>query len=254
MVTTNFKGGMGNQMFQYAFGRIIAEHKGHKLAISNPDNRKELFTNFPNAGAVEGKETGHNLLQLTPDLQYLNLEQALNHDGAIYLHGYWQKHYYYTPYEDRIRQWFAYDDSQHEKPDPSDLVVHMRLGDQLKPEPIGLPPTVDVYVDLIKQIAPQRCILISDEPDEPFIAPIRALPNVVVRRGSQMEDFSMLKHAKRAIISQSTFAWWATFLGNLDTIYVPLTSSGRRCLWKKCPAVQDIDLIPLTNRYIPFSI
>ena len=25
MVTTTFKGGMGNQMFQYAIGRIIAE-------------------------------------------------------------------------------------------------------------------------------------------------------------------------------------------------------------------------------------
>src|ERR1035441_5271041 len=55
MITTCFKGGMGNQMFQYALGRIIAEAKGYKLEISDPDNRGNLlFDQFKNAGGVEG--------------------------------------------------------------------------------------------------------------------------------------------------------------------------------------------------------
>lgn len=245
---------MENQMFQYAFGRIIAEHKGYKLAISDPDKRQhQLFDNFPNAVTVDGKEVHHNQRPFAPDFQYINIDDALNHDGAIYLHGYWQKHYYYTPHAEKIRKWFAYDDSQHEKPLPTDLVVHVRLRDQLRPEPIGL-PSQETYVELLRKIPYQRCILLSDKPDEPYLDPIKRLPGVVVKHSTQMADFTMIKHAKRLVISQSMFAWWAHFLGDPDVVFVPLTVTPTRCLWKKCPAVQDVDLIPLTGRYVSFSI
>ena len=255
MITTCFKGGMGNQMFQYALGRIIAEAKGYKLEISDPDNRGNLlFDQFKNAGGVDGKEVKENTMACAHDLQYLDMNAVMGHNGHVLLHGYWQKYYYYTPHADKIRQWFAYDDSQFEKPEPDDVVIHMRLGDQLKPDKIGLPETVQVYIDLLNTIPHKRCILVSDDPSDLFLAPLRALPNVEVKHGSQMADFTMIKCAKRVIISQSTYAWWATFLGTPDQVWAPLTSSQHRCLWKACPAVQDIDLIPLNNMYNIFKI
>jgi hypothetical protein len=256
MVSVQFKGGMGNQMFQYAIGRILAEAKGHKLEILDPDKRQELLlkqfpaTNIP----VEGKEIRESTMSVAHDLQYMDFEAVKNHGGHVFLHGYWQKHYYYTPYKDKVREWFAYDDSQFAKPDPEDLVLHVRLGDQLKPEPIGLPESSETYVELLKKIPHKKCILISDELDSPFLDPVKKFPTVVPTKGSQMGDFTMLKYAKRAIISQSTYAWWATFLGNPDKVWAPLSHGIRRCLWKVCPAVQDIDLIPLDNTYEIFKI
>ena len=254
MVTTIFKGGMGNQMFQYAIGRIIAEHKGHKLSVGDPDNVKhKMFDVFKNAALIDGREDHNNPMTIGNDLQYFDLEAAKNHQGAVVLYGYWQKHYYYTKYRDQIRQWFTYDDSAYEKPNANDLVLHVRLGDQLHPEPIGLPATAEAYVDLIKRIPHERCLLISDEPDEPWLAPPRAHPTVKVRKGTQMEDFTLLKYAKKAIISQSTFAWWATYLGEPEKIWAPLCADGRRN-WRLCPAAQDIDLIPMDNTYQIFKI
>ena len=254
MITTTLKGGLGNQMFQYAIGRIIAEEKRHKLEINDPDNRREqLFNTFPFVCGVEGNDTKENTLNVAHDLQYLDMHAVLGHSGHVFLHGYWQKHYYYTPHKEKIKKWFDYEDSQYEKPEPTDLVLHVRLGDQLKPNPIGLPASAETYVDLLKKIPHERCILVSDEPDEPFLAPVRAFPTVVVKRGTQMADFTMIKHAKRVIISQSTFSWWASFLGEPETIWAPVTTDGR-ILWKSCPAAQDIDLVPLNGTYRKFQI
>lgn len=188
-----------------------------------------------------------------PDLQFLNLDEAIGHSGYVFLHGYWQKHYYYTPHKEKIKTWFNYDDSQYEKPEPTDLVIHVRLGDQLKPNPIGLPASAETYVELLKKIPHERCILVSDEPEEPFLAPVRAFPTVVVKHGNQMADFTMIKCAKRIILSQSTFAWWAAFLGDPETVWAPVTADGR-ILWKNCPAVQDVDLVPLNGTYRKFMI
>jgi len=254
MITTTFKGGLGNQMFQYAIGRIIAEAKGHKLEINDPDNRRQqLLDTFPNAIGIDGDATKENTLNVAPDLQYLDLPAVRGHSGHVFLHGYWQKHYYYTPHKEKLKEWFTFDDSKYQKPDPDDLVLHVRLGDQLKPNPIGLPPSAETYVELLKQIPHKRCILVSDEPDEPFLAPVRHFPTVVTKIGKQMEDFAMIKHAKRVIISQSTFAWWASFLGDAETIWAPVTTDGR-ILWKSCPAVQDVDLVPLNGTYRKFKI
>ncbi len=255
MITTHFKGGLGNMMFQYAIGRIIAEKKEYKLEIQDPDNNgSRLFKNFPSASAVEGKEVKENTMACAPDRQYLDMDAVNGHGGHIFLHGYWQKHYYYTPHKENIRQWYAYDDSQFEKPSETDLVLHVRLGDQLKPEPVGLPETSETYVDLLKKIPHERCILISDEMDSPFLDPVKKFPTVVPKKGTLMEDFTMLKYAKRAIISQSTYAWWATFLGKPEKVWAPLSLGTRRCLWRVCPAVQDIDLIPMDNTYEIFKI
>ncbi len=257
MVSVQFKGGMGNQMFQYAIGRIIAEHKGHKLELLDPDKRKDLlFNQFPSItdNGVDGKEVKENTMPVAHDLQYMDLEAVKNHGGHVYLHGYWQKHYYYTPHKEKIRQWFSYSDDQFEKPLPTDLVLHVRLGDQLKPVPIGLPESAETYVELLKKIPHERCILISDELDSEFLDPVKKFPTVVPKKGSQMGDFTMIKYAKRVIISQSTYAWWATFLGEPEKVWAPLSLGTRVHLWKVCPAVQDIDLIPFGNVYEIFKI
>ena len=54
MIIIKLTSGLGNQMFQYAIGRIIAEGKGYKLEIQDLDNKKDLlFKNFRRAGVLK---------------------------------------------------------------------------------------------------------------------------------------------------------------------------------------------------------
>jgi hypothetical protein len=53
---------------------------------------------------------------------------------------------------------------------------------------------------------------------------IQDLP--VVNSASTLEDFALQMRARRLIISQSSFNWWAAFLGEPEMIIAPATNFG----------------------------
>jgi hypothetical protein len=60
-----------------------------------------------------------------------------------------------------------------------------------------------------------------------------------------MRDFLYMMYADTLIMSQSSFCWWAAFLGGryrqLRTVYCPL-SLNAKAMWKSKPELDDIDL------------
>jgi hypothetical protein len=254
MVVINYLGRLGNQMCQYAIGRVIAEKKGHRLGFNN----ETLLRNyFPNAIPIDGVvDTSNHLIMGTVGApphnlcQYLDWETALNHKGLLLLHGYFQKHYYYTPYLPEIQKWFTYDDSSHEKPDEGDVVVHVRLGDDLEH---GYYLPMKVRLDILAKMEYNRCIIVTDSPNEPILNEFAHLKNVFISQGTMMEDFTWMKYAKRIILSQSSFSWWASFLGNQTEVYVPLNTKDVRW-WKYAPQQDDIDFIPDNSKYIKIKL
>jgi hypothetical protein len=101
-----------------------------------------------------------------------------------------------------------------------------------------------------------RCIIVTDAPNHPLLDGFREIKNVVIRNKSRMEDFAFMKYAKRLILSQSTFSWWASFLGDQEKVYAPLTINNNvPHYWKATPTLlNDVDLIPDNNKYIKFYI
>lgn len=252
MVIIGIKAELGNVMFQYAFGRIIAEKKGYKLLFDESlayVRMEEFFKTFPNATIPDGKEVVDNIMFVGCDLQHLDLNTVLNHSGGVHLQGYWQKHHYYFPYRDQIREWFKYDDSMHEKPDVDDIVVHYRA--KFNPGIIAEYITpVPKFLEILKRLDYKNCVIVTDLPMSPQLDVFKTeLKNVVVRAGTLLEDFTYMKYAKRLVLAQSTFSWWAAFLGNPDKVYAPMSLVPAPCCWKAYPDVQDIDLIPLNNTY-----
>ena len=70
--------------------------------------------------------------------------------------------------------------------------------------------------------------------------------NATIYSKSILEDFTYIKNAGTALISQSTFAWWAVFLGNPHEIYFPFTQTNK--MWKETPTRDDIDLFFNTTK------
>jgi hypothetical protein len=185
-------------------------------------------------------------------IQNLEYADAMNHGGKIVLAGFFQQYRLYELHTERLKYMFNYDDSIYERPNENDLVVHIRLGDC-----VGLHNALDIsiYVDIIKSINYDKCIILTDSPDSPLLREIRLMRETYIRSKSVLEDFSFMKNAKTLIISQSTFSWWASFFGNQTRVYVPLDSrKNDRYAWKLNPENDGIDLIPKNEKYIKVEI
>ena len=66
-----------------------------------------------------------------------------------------------------------------------------------------------------------------------------------------MVDFKTLLTSENIAISQSSFSWWAEFLGTHKNIFFPYTE--QHGMWKLIPGQDDIDLFytsPETKKII----
>jgi len=131
-VEVRFKGRLGNNMFQYVIGRIIAEHHGFELdcrpraalhlqrkKASNPRSTLAgLARYFSSAPLFIPGTRSHNLVESfvvgdTPgwDGYSIDLNKILanSEPRKIILAGYFQRYEYFQPYRDNVRQWLSFD-------------------------------------------------------------------------------------------------------------------------------------------------
>jgi len=253
MVTSQLIGGLGNQMFQYSLGRIIADIKNYNHYTANLEMLSQYFPNIHNITdritttdntVVVGYGSSNNFIQ------HVDLQSILEHDGGIHLNGFFQKHFLYSDYRSELRELFTFANNK-DVPGTGDIVVHIRLGDYVQLNHYLSPL---IYLNIINKLEYDNCIIVTDDPNNEFMNSFRSLRNCYIVSNSILDDFAFIYNAKRAIISQSTFSWWATFLGAQDQVYIPLHTSHNGYPWKLFPGIDDIDLVPTHSKYIKVPI
>lgn len=244
MIEVKYVGRLGNNLFQYCLGRILAEKLGYCL-------KADPIPGFPNtAYPLNGNDYSSYDSEVLQG-QQINLEQVVStpRKRRIVLDGFFQRYEYYKPYREIIKDnWLR---MAQEISDSStiiglkDMVIHVRLGDFFQHRAV-LP--FSWYKNLLENVPYDKLYLVTDEPDNPYLFRFKKY-NPIVRSSTNnpIDDFGFITRFKKIVQSQSTFSWWASFLSNATEIYTPVPLEG---YWSGIGYGSDIDLRVEESKYI----
>lgn len=257
MIISVLHGGLGNQLFQYAVGRALADRRRAPLFLDGSeffysDYRQGDLWKFrvrarllplPASQALDGSPAG-NAAKAAVKAVARRLVRTLNDPGTGYdprvaalswfsrLDGHWQTERYFAP--DRAR--LLADLSPRDPPPPAlarwlertageeTVAVHVRRGDLVSVDryarSIGtLHP--DYYEAALSRLRARigggaRACVFSDDPawcerHLPRVLPMEIVSGAVTH--SAFEDFVAMSRCRHFVIANSTFSWWAAWLG-----------------------------------------
>lgn len=269
-VEVRYLGHLGNNLFQYALGRILAEELGSALVCrAMPDARGwgvvedmsgivDRFASQSSAFA-DAPQTLPGQACDTPQLRYvigekhswsghgINLSYLLRHGHGqrIILHGYFQRAEYYLPYRQRIARWFALpDDSALPRLGARDVLVHLRQSLDM----LLLDRAIDMrfYVEALTDMAPARVYVCGLGIDDAVRAALAPFAPVYLDLPA-LATLKVIMNARRIVLANSTFSWWGAWLSQADEIVYPRVA---RNFWGADRADVALEVPEARYRYI----
>lgn len=237
MISVKFMGQIGNQLFQYLVGKILAEKTG--LMYPSPPS-------FLDKGGHPVRWSGKPIWKMTPtpgihimdtERKY-HLMHVLDWDAfdptckITITHGYFQKWANFRAWKDRIRnEWLPIPRERFVETDDEAVYVHVRrtdyvnVGNNRPPDRAtqGYATSIEEFRQCLTEFPDaKRLVIVTDAPRDRFIQLFdQLLPSTVSGRPWD-EDFLLLASARNLLMSQSTFSWWAGFLGRAQRIVCPI--------------------------------
>jgi hypothetical protein len=251
MIRVTLTGGMGNQMFQYATGRRLADHLGTGLTldISGYVNPKPHLTPRHyelSAFAIRAEldDRDHFSRRLLTRLQETMpipargirtqlREQSFSFDPRVLsapdgtvLHGYWQSELYFSDIRARI-----VDDFQFIEPpdavnqamaarihDVTAVSLHVRRGDYVTNQRHGTKP-LDYYSAALEimsaKIDEPHFFVFSDDPSWCKQNLRIEHPTTYIDHNNAdtgYKDLGLMSQCRHHIIANSSFSWWGAWL------------------------------------------
>jgi hypothetical protein len=272
MIIVKLIGGMGNQMFQYAFARALSLKTNTEFKID--------------LSFLKIKDSGSNYVHRDFDLDIFNIpeniisetqinnshiirEQIFSYsqnivddikqkiDVDLYLDGYWQSYKYFEEFEIQIKKDFEFKNLIENNKDidvknmindimgSNSVMVNIRRTDYLNNDFHGVMGVE--YINKASKIIDSRInnpryFVFSD--DIEWCEENVKLDNMVIvnheYKGDRFDLYlQLMKSCKHFIIPNSTFAWWSAWLGdNKNKIVISPKS------WFTNDSINTNDLIP----------
>lgn len=243
-------GGLGNQLFQYSFGRALTISSGRRLILDEtPDKRgrfpfylrhfafyKEMDTH-QRQQCIHRNKVARKIAELVGKSPVIIKEESLSFQEMeldlsknFYFDGYWQSEKYFSDISDIIRS-----DLQITTPPSAKnqrcmdeirsspaISLHIRRGDYLLPVHVEFhgAPSMKYYYDALRFVADRMTeepvvYIFSDEPA--WVRNNIDLPyetRVVGHNDAinSFEDIRLMSACRHHIIANSTFSWWGAWL------------------------------------------
>jgi len=276
MIYSRLFGRAGNQLFQYAAGRALADHLGCDLVLdtryvdANWD-RTDCFGHFENARFL--RNTALPPSKMDGALRYgfwralgrnprLVRETSLGFDPAFfdtpdnsYLHGYWQSEKYFAPISDAIRHDLAMTTpldpanaamAVRIAETPNSVSLHLRRGDYLAAGNYAA-CTEHYYRSALAALAdrlgqPLTCFVFSNDPawarDNLALGQDRVIVDLNDEKTGHF-DMHLMSLCAHNIIANSSFSWWGAWLNaNPDKLVAAPQH------WFATPAQDNPDICP----------
>ena len=234
-------GRLGNQMFQYAALRGIAEKNGYDFCIPPEDHPTYADYALFLAFKMEGVKTGIISGDTVEEASYEFDENLFNNcPDNVNLEGFYQTEKYFKHIEEQIRKDFTFKDdileSCKEYMDEYDDIsfLHIRRGDNIGREEYYPVPSALWTREMVEKHFPDKLILICTDDlewvqsqeafkDDKFLISETRLyyeTPVMVGGGSYKNslvpyyDLCLMSLCNGGIIANSSMSWWGAWLQN----------------------------------------
>jgi len=233
-------GGLGNQLFQAAFGTAVEARFGVEVRyLADPTatdiyGRRYLLDRFP---ALAGKLSPAAAAEGLPaygdqGVDEGSLGQALSEERDLIFTGYWQGERYFFGQDDAIATSLQLDPTPDLLAEGDNLRAAGAIGMHVRRSEYGHHglAMAAYYRTAIAQIrretGPAPVVCFSDEPLFcEFV--FRDISDLTVMRSASddpLRDFYLLSSNRHFAIANSSFSWWAAWLGakQYSIVYAPL--------------------------------
>jgi len=260
MIVVKFDGMLGNNLFQYAFCRLLAERMGLELGYEVVSKLTvygggyctidALTDYFPNAPlSVPGKRI------MEPE-EMISTHHIIDVDDIVknktnrrlFIHGFFQRMDYYEPHKDKIKKWFKMKDVVRPPYAKNDIVLVIRKGSDFSPWELPL-CYYDQAINSLSNVGRvYACGVNIDEKVKNHLSKYKP----IYFNGSPIESFQFIGFFNRIIIPNSTFAWWAAYLSDAKEIVAPRSHDYFGCYG--FTGFKEVDLHMRESRYKEFII
>ncbi|MYE36745.1 MAG: alpha-1,2-fucosyltransferase [Rhodobacteraceae bacterium] len=253
MIIADLRGGLGNQMFQYAAGRALCLRIGVNLGLFDHNRKTDIIPNQLDQFNIKVENNPKSLLPPSRSsngilwmLWKLGLTKPkVFRQGGLgynpkfeevtentYLRGYWQSERFFHDYKDVIRSDFEFTSKptgqnleihQEIQETESSISLHVRRGDYLnqKNKSIFSSCSREYYEQAVGLIAEQcqitpKVYVFSDDPEwvtNHFKLPFGMRVMTHNSADQAIEDLRLMIACKHHIIANSSFSWWGAWLG-----------------------------------------
>lgn len=255
-------GGIGNQLFQYSFGRYVNIEFNEVINyVQAPHSRREIVHdskladfNFPHSKNLERGDIlseyrvrvcrylcarNQNLRKLI--LRYLGFylqdgtgydEEFTSSEEISYVRGYFQSFIYPFRFRNELIEGFKLQEPSEKfkvyeqlSTDLKPINIHVRRGDYIRLADLVGALDFNYYlrgIRLLRRNLPNSEVWVfSDAPDEiDYLVELIKLETVsevrVISDLSDSESLKLMSLGSGIVIANSTFSWWAAFLGNYN--------------------------------------
>ncbi|MEN9921551.1 MAG: hypothetical protein RLZZ517_529 [Candidatus Parcubacteria bacterium] len=281
MIITKLKGGLGNQLFQYAFGRYLAEKNNDTLKLdilglqqnSKDTLRFYLLDKFNITAEIANQDEIQKIKNpfgfLSKIARLINTkilrnfyigfeEKLLKLKGNIYLDGYFQSELYFKEIEPIIRNEFTLKNplsqlaqkiEEQIHNEGASVSIHIRRGDYVTdPSAAKAHGTCDLdyYAQAISEISssivnPTFFIFSDDIEWVKENLKVESTTYVSNPNLTEYEELILMSKCKHNIIANSTFSWWAAWLNSNPSKIVIAPKQ-----WRKDIDSDKLQILPKT--------
>jgi hypothetical protein len=287
MIIVHLRGGLGNQMFQYAAGRALAQRYAVELKIDlswyqkdflrsyglSSFNLKVSFSDeqdlkfiFGGKSLTLGRIASRLWESRRPYYQRkVFIEKSFcfdpnfwNAPSQVMLVGYWQSEKYFGEIADQLRRDFTLVKTPDERfsnfeskiSEVPSVGVHVRRGDYVnnpKTNAFHGLCTLEYYQQAIALISERygkdlQFFVFTDDPQwvmDNFELTSSYTLIAPSGKGKEADDLILMSRCRHFIIANSSYSWWAAWLGQFTDKMVIAPKH-----WFRAEGYENVDLIP----------